>query len=195
MRNIASQYDLEHSFIGTDVPIWSQLRSGDILVHAGSTCALEAEAMFIPSIQLRTDDKFALDYTNQNIGCLSISDVIHNISCLLQDYHICSDNNDHDEKLFWPANTTSLDLIAQDISNMSTSYNSFGIYEILKSVLSSGLRLIPSPRETDFISKYRNKVVQHADLERVLRFSSSVPSISPLVLYESETSAPICIYS
>ena len=53
IKEIACQYGLEHALVGTEVPIWAQLVEGDILIHAGSTSALEAEALGIPVFNLR----------------------------------------------------------------------------------------------------------------------------------------------
>ena len=195
IRHISSQYGLETCLLGSDVPLWSQLQCSDILIHAGSTCALEAEALGIPSIQLKMDNTFELDFVNRNIGCHTLPAVLEQISIALSNTQPDTSLPNTDDKLYWPPDQSTIDIIVNDICSMSVSHQSLTLSDIIRRLLDSGVKLSTSLRDTPFQIKYRNKLVQFSDLELVLNFAGNMSSCIPLIFHEHDTSAPICLYT
>ena len=127
---------------------WSQLQSSDILIHAGSTCALEAEALGIPSIQLKMDNAFQLDFVNRNIGCDTLPAVLEQISIALSNTQPDTSLAHKDDKLYWPPYESTIDIIVNDICSMSVSHQCLTLSDISRRLLDSGVKLSTSLRDT-----------------------------------------------
>ncbi|MDA7623065.1 hypothetical protein N8645_00885 [bacterium] len=199
IRDIATCYGLGDSLITSGEPLWSQLHQMDIMIHAGSTSALEAQAIGAECIQLRLSSDSAYEFGALNQLKKNIPEVIS----ALASYGNTNSNDisyvPADEKLFYDNTNDSIEHTSSDIARLSQSNISWCFTDGLSALASNGIKFRAMPAKSAFQEKYCSKIVQISDVDCVVSKGSALKADtsqrSPFLLWTYGESIPFCFYT